>query len=185
MDANRSVPFRSVLLLVAGATAASLAFVASGWGGATATRGFTACKDARGYLYVPTGGTCPSGAEVSWTGEIPAVAAGAKSLTKDAVVETFSPHTFGDTIKDTGGWKRTKRYIAKCPLEYVAIAGTFDVDWPYVYEVNIVSSRSRTFQGVSAWQVLAVTAAPTNTAPKAIVTVKAICIARTAIFPSG
>jgi len=176
---------RCVLLLFAGAVLASLAFIATGWAGPSAARGFTACKDSRGYLYVPSTRACPVGGQVVWDGEIPAVALGARSLTKGAIVEAHSDHSFGNTVKDGGGWTRTKRYVAKCPLEYVAVAGSFDVEWPYVYDVDVVASRARTFQGASAWEVLAVNEGASTTAPKAVVNVVATCIARTAIFPSG
>jgi hypothetical protein len=176
--------WRSLIALLAGAALASLAFAAVGQGGPTAARGFTACKDSRGYLYVPSR-ACTGGSEVVWNGEIPAVALGAKSLTKDAIVTTAGSGGFGETVKDIGGWKRTKRYVAKCPLDYVAVGGAFEVDWSYVYGVDIVSSRPRVYQGASAWQVLAVTEGPTNSAPQAEISVQAVCIQRTAIFPSG
>jgi hypothetical protein len=179
-----SSSLRAALLLIAGAIVASLAFVASGLGGPTAAHGFKACKDSRGYLFVPAS-ACRAGSEVVWDGEIPAVAIGAKSLTKDAIVQVHSDHTFGETVKDGGGWKRTKRYVAKCPLEYVAVAGSFNVEWDYVYDVDIVASRSRAFQGASAWEVLAVKEGASTSAPQAIVNVVATCIARTAIFPGG
>jgi hypothetical protein len=176
---------RAVMFLVAGTAVASLALVATGWGGSTASRGFSTCRDDRGYLYIPGRGTCPPGSEVVWNGEIPAVAEGAKSLTKDALVHVQQHHSHGTTVKDAGGWSRTTRYVAKCPLEHVAVAGAYSVDWPYVYDVNVVTSRPRVLQGSSAWEVLAVTAAPTNKPPKAVVHVDAVCLRRTAIFPSG
>ena len=117
-----------------------------------------------------------------WDGEIPAVAVGAKSLTKDAIVFAHNDHSYGDTVKDNGGWSRTKRYVAKCPLDYVAVAGSFNVEWLSVFDVDIVASRSRTFQGASAWEVLAVKEGASTTPPHANVTVVATCIARTAIF---
>jgi hypothetical protein len=175
----------ALLLLAAGATIASLGFVASGWGGAAAARGFTACTDGRGYLYVRSTGTCPPGAAVSWTGEIPAVAQGAKSLTKSAVVQVNSFQTVGVAIKDPDGKTRTKSYVAKCPLEYVAVGGAFDIPWARIYDVDIATSRPRMLQGVSAWEVLVADDARTNRAPIWSVNVSAICIARTAIFPSG
>jgi len=181
----RTVRLSPATILAALAVVVSLAFAASSWGGASAVRGFTACKDSRGYFYIPTGRACPVGGEIVWNGEIPAVALGAKSLTKEAIVTAGSSHGFGETIKDNGGWKRTKRYVAKCPLDYVAVGGAYDVDWPYVFDVDVVSSRPRLYQGASAWQVLVVAENATNTAPKAGVSVQAVCIQRTAIFPSG
>jgi len=179
------VTVKPLLLLAAGATIASLGFVASSWGGPSAARGFTACTDGRGYLFVPTSGACAPGAAVSWTGDIPAVAQGAKSLTNNAIVQAQNSYTLGETFKDGGGWKRTKRYFAKCPLDYVAVGGAFNLDWPDVYGVDIVASRPWPYQGASAWRVDAVTEAAGNTPPKTYVHVTAICIARTAIFPGG
>jgi hypothetical protein len=175
------------LLVIAGACLASLAVVASGWGGATAAQGFKACTDTPGYLYVPMTGAraCAAGTAVSWTGEIPAVAQGAKSLTKDAIVEVHNDHTFGEPVKDPGGYTRTKRYVAKCPLDYVAVGGAFDIPWSSVYDIDIVTSRPRILQGASAWEVRAVHEERTNKAPGHIVNVSAICIARTAIFAGG
>lgn len=121
-DCLRPSKVKPLVLILLGAAIASLVFGAAGWSGLAQSRSsFTACKDERGFLYIPPAGVgvCREANRVVWDVTIPPVAEAAKALTRDAVV-IVTKNTTVSSPDDRG-----QATYARCPLGYTAIAGGY------------------------------------------------------------
>jgi hypothetical protein len=175
------------VLVAIGFALGSLAAGATAWSRPSADT-ISACKDARGYLYLaPTPSRCSD--VVTWNQEGPAGPVGppgpagpvgpanpsAHALGPDALLR-LSKSSTGTTYKDIGGWKRQRQYVLYCPRGYDALGGGFGTDWLNVYGGKVVASEPYAKGDRSGWRLRFV--GTPNVAPKLHVLQTIVCARR-------